>query len=241
MINIIKGDITKEETCAIVNAANNSLLGGGGVDGAIHSVAGPELLKECETLNGCETGDAKITKGYNLKAKYVIHTVAPRWYPLNEEKNTLLLKSCYEKSFKLAMENNIKTISFPCLGMGIYQVPLEIGAKVAIDISLKYDYYFDEINLVCFDDEFYDYYNNLIKEYYIDLDNGEYEVLQRDNDTDKVTWINHIDYTGEHLFTFDMKKVYNLFRDYPDKLSEDEKEIFDSENEYWKNYFKDRK
>lgn len=157
-IKIIKCDITTLEVDAIVNAANNSLLGGGGVDGAIHNAAGPELLEECRLLNGCKDGEAKITKGYNLKAKYVIHTVAPKWYDNRIENKEELLRSCYINSYKLAKENNIKTIAFPCIGMGVYACPLEIGTKISIEEAIKNNSNFSKIYLVCFNDREYNYY-----------------------------------------------------------------------------------
>ena len=159
-IEIFKGDITKLSVDSIVNAANSSLLGGGGVDGAIHRTAGPKLLEECRKLNGCKTGEAKITKGYNLPANFVIHTVGPVWNGgnYNEDK---LLTNCYLNSLKLAVENKIKSIAFPAISTGVYEFPLERAAQIAIKTVKKFiqsDKSIQKIIFVCFDDRTYQTY-----------------------------------------------------------------------------------
>ena len=164
-IEIHSGDITKLKVDAIINAANTTLLGGGGVDGAIHRAAGPELLAECRTHNGCKTGEAKITKGYNLPARYVIHTVGPVWSGGNYNEDELLA-SCYRNSLKLAVENGIKSIAFPAISTGVYRFPLKRAAKIAIDEVTKFLNDNDEIEkviFVAFDDTTYFCYEEMLK------------------------------------------------------------------------------
>jgi len=148
-INLLEGDITSQDTDAIVNAANRSLLGGGGVDGAIHRVAGPQLLAECRTLGGCETGDAKITKGYNLKARHVIHTVGPIYHS-SGKKAPELLASCYRRSLEVASQNKLKSIAFPSISTGAYGYPLEEAAPIAIKTVMDYMKAHPDIQLVRF-------------------------------------------------------------------------------------------
>lgn len=130
-IELVEGDITVLAVDGIVNAANNSLLGGGGVDGAIHAAAGPDLLAECRTLNGCKTGEAKISKGYRLPAKYVIHTVGPVWHG-GDRNEAELLASCYRNCFRLANKHHLTTIAFPAVSTGVYGFPREAAAEIAI-------------------------------------------------------------------------------------------------------------
>lgn len=156
-INIICGDITTLKVDAIVNAANKSLLGGGGVDGAIHRAAGTELLEHCKKLGGCETGDAKITAGFNLFAKYIIHTVGPVWMggKYGEEK---LLGDCYKNSLKLAKQYEVKTIAFPAISTGVYGYPFESACKTALKTILQFIQSNDlpsVITLVCYDEKNY--------------------------------------------------------------------------------------
>ena len=164
-IKLYKGDITKLKLDAIVNAANSSLLGGGGVDGAIHRAAGPELLKECRTLNGCQTGEAKITKGYNLPAKYIIHTVGPVWYG-GQNGEPELLRSCYLKCLSLATMNGIKSIAFPNISTGVYGYPKKNAAPIAIDAIKNYlaDHPdIEEIIFAVFDEENFTIYQELLQ------------------------------------------------------------------------------
>ncbi len=163
-IEVIKGDITSLEVDAIVNAANNSLLGGGGVDGAIHRAAGPELLAECETLNGCETGQSKISKGYNLRAKYIIHTVGPVWYGGIRDEDALLA-SCYQTSLALAKTNKIKTIAFPAISTGVYRFPSDLAALIAINETRRFlskNSLPERVIFVSFTDDNYEIYRRLL-------------------------------------------------------------------------------
>jgi O-acetyl-ADP-ribose deacetylase len=163
-IDIIKGDITKQNVDAIVNAANTSLLGGGGVDGAIHRSAGLELLVHNRKLGGCKTGEAKITPGFKLPAKYIIHTVGPIWNNGKDNEDELLA-NCYINSLKLALENEIKTIAFPAISTGIYHFPLERATKIAINETnkfLKKNKQIEKVIFVCFDEKTYQVYKQAL-------------------------------------------------------------------------------
>lgn len=163
-IEINIGDITKLKVDAIVNAANNSLLGGGGVDGAIHLAAGPELLEYNRKLGGCETGQAKITPGFKLPAKYIIHTVGPIWRGGNNNEDELLA-SCYQNSLRIAVENGIKTIAFPAISTGVYGFPLERATKIAVFTVkdfLSNDDTIKKVIFVCFNDNTYRVYSEII-------------------------------------------------------------------------------
>jgi O-acetyl-ADP-ribose deacetylase (regulator of RNase III) len=164
LIHLHLGDITTMETDAIVNAANNSLLGGGGVDGAIHRAAGIELMAECRTLKGCATGQAKITKGYNLKAKYVIHTVGPIWRDGSYNEDNLLA-SCYHASLCLAQEYKLNSIAFPSISTGVFGFPKDRAIGIAIkEIELFLKDNPMEVWLVCFDKDTYELYREKLTE-----------------------------------------------------------------------------
>lgn len=160
-IEVIKGDITLQNVEAIVNAANNSLLGGGGVDGAIHRAAGPNLLRACIKLNGCETGEAKITKGYELSATYVIHTVGPVWNG-GIYKEPLKLAECYKNVLALASQHKIKSIAFPNISTGVYRFPKNEAAQIAFENTIQFlkntPTSLEKIYFICFDEENYQFY-----------------------------------------------------------------------------------
>ena len=165
-IDVILGDITKQQVDAIVNAANETLLGGGGVDGAIHRAAGPELVAECRTLGGCPTGDAKITKGYKLPVKYVIHTVGPVWGGGARGEDELLA-SCYRKSLALAASHGLTSLAFPCISTGVYRFPHERAAQIAVRevrAFLETNPAVDRVLFVCFLQQDFEIYQKLLQE-----------------------------------------------------------------------------
>lgn len=152
-IEILKTDITQLKIDAIVNAANNAMCGGGGVDGAIHKAAGPELFEECRTLKGCKTGDAKITKGYKLPAKYIIHTVGPVWYGGNANEK-YLLASCYKRCLQISEEYNLKTIAFPAISCGAYRFPIEKACDIAIfEMLTNQNTTIEKVIFACFENK----------------------------------------------------------------------------------------
>jgi O-acetyl-ADP-ribose deacetylase (regulator of RNase III) len=163
-VELVKGDITLLDVDAIVNAANTTLLGGGGVDGAIHRAAGPELLEECKKLNGCETGQAKISKGYKLKAGYVIHTVGPVWRGgINDE--NILLASCYQNCLTLAREHKLKSVAFPGISTGVYRFPQELAALIAVKETerfMKKNTCPEKVIFVTFSDDNHEIYRKLL-------------------------------------------------------------------------------
>ncbi|MFQ5582507.1 MAG: O-acetyl-ADP-ribose deacetylase [Mariprofundaceae bacterium] len=163
-ITAIQGDITKLNVDAIVNAANTSLLGGGGVDGAIHRAAGPELLAECRALNGCPTGEARITKGHQLPAKWVIHTVGPVWHG-GKANEAEFLAGCYRNSLKLAADYNIRSIAFPAISTGVYRFPLEAATRIAVteveDFLAKHKEV-ESIIFCCFDKKTLETYTSIL-------------------------------------------------------------------------------
>lgn len=165
-MTVVEGDITTQHVDAIVNAANSSLLGGGGVDGAIHRAAGSQLVEECSTLGGCPTGEAKITRGYNLPARYVIHTVGPVWGGGGYGEADLLAR-CYRNSLALAAAHGVRTIAFPAISTGIYGYPLEAATRIAITETRRFlenDGVLEEVRFVCHGDAAYTVYRSMLDE-----------------------------------------------------------------------------
>lgn len=164
---LLQGDLTQQKTDAIVNAANTALLGGGGVDGAIHRAAGPELLAECRTLGGCPTGGAKITKGYKLPARYVIHTPGPVWNGgiMGEDE---LLERCYLSCFDLVLKHGLRSVAFPAISCGIYGYPLDRAARIALTAIKRFldeNAAIDAVHVVCFTDDVHEAYSEALQEF----------------------------------------------------------------------------
>ena len=168
-VEIVEGDITKQQVDAIVNAANHSLLGGGGVDGAIHRAAGPELLQETRTIGGCPTGEARVSQGYRLPARWVIHTVGPVWSGGNRDEDSLLA-SCYKNCFKAALDLGAKTIAFPSISTGAYRFPLKRAAEIAMQETRKFlekEEAIEKVVFVCFGKEVLRTYQDLYKRVFL--------------------------------------------------------------------------
>jgi len=164
-LELTLGDITMQRVDAVVNAANTSLLGGGGVDGAIHQAAGPKLLEECKKIGGCPTGEARITQGYDLPAKFVIHTVGPIWRGGTSDEN-MLLRNCYSNSLKLAAQHDVKSIAFPSISTGVYGFPIAAAAKIALNTvreEIKQPAALERVVFVCFSKSDYTIYEHMLR------------------------------------------------------------------------------